>query len=62
MTSTSPSSNPQEDRDPIVVVGPDLLAPFEEAPSIYDDPYAENELVTRHERTERAIRKAQEQV
>jgi hypothetical protein len=28
---------------------------------VFEDPYAENELTTRHERTERAIRKAQEQ-
>lgn len=60
-TSTSSTSNARDDRDQMRAAGPEQLTPWSEPPSGHEDPYAENELITRHERTERAIRKAQEQ-
>jgi hypothetical protein len=60
-TSTSSASNARDDREQMRATWPEQVIPLSEPSAGHEDPYAENELITRHERTERAIRKAQEQ-
>jgi hypothetical protein len=61
-TSTSPTSSAYDSSDKLLLSGAEPVAGHSDAPFSFDDPYAENELITRHERTERAIRQAQEQL
>lgn len=59
--STDMTSNTHENGEPMMAAGSESAMHLGEPRSLHDDPYADNELITRHERTERAIRKAQEQ-
>lgn len=60
VASTSPAPRDQSD---LLGQSAAAIAPDQQATEdAFRDPYAESELRMRHERTERAIRKAQEQV
>ncbi len=61
-TSTSPTSSVHDSGDELLARDVESAASPGDSPFTFDDPYAENELITRHERTERAIRHAQEQL
>jgi hypothetical protein len=61
-TSTSPTSSVHDSSEKLLLSDAELVASQGDAPFAFDDPYAESELVTRHERIDLAIRQAQEQL
>ncbi len=61
ITSTGPTSGIDDAAQPIAAVPIDTAAPDTINHIGYVDAYVESELVTRHQRTERAIRQARDQ-